>query len=153
MKKYLSLLIIFFNAVHCDAQKLPDSTSKKIDNLFAQLNTTTSPGCVVGVIRNHSLIYAKGFGMADMEHAIPIKPSTVFYMASVSKQFTGYSIVLLARQGKIIPDEDIHVHLPWAHDFGKKITVRNLLNHTSGLRDDISLSEIGGFLHFCFTQK
>ena len=144
MKKYLSLLIIFVNAVHCDAQSLPDFITKKIDNLFTKWNTTASPGCVVGVIRNDSLIYAKGFGMADLEHAIPITRSTIFYMASVSKQFTGYSIVLLARQGKIKLDEDIHVYLPWAPDFGKKITVRNLLNHTSGLRDDISLAEISG---------
>lgn len=144
MKKYLSLLIIFLNAVHCDAQSLPDSLTKKIDNLFAKWNTPASPGCVIGVIRNDSIIYAKGFGMADLEHAIPITPSTIFYMCSVSKQFTGYSIVLLARQGKIKLDEDVQAYLPWVPDFGKKISVRNLLNHTSGLRDDISLSEISG---------
>jgi CubicO group peptidase (beta-lactamase class C family) len=127
------------------SQALPDSLTKKIDNLFAEWNTPNSPGCAIGIIRKDSLIYAKGYGMADLEHAIPLTPATIFYMCSLSKQFTGYSVVLLARQGKIKLDEDIHTYLPWTPDFGKKITVRNLLNHTSGIRDDISLAAISGF--------
>src|SRR5690348_15913898 len=100
--------------------------------------------CAIGIIRNDSLIYAKGYGMADLEHAIPLTPATIIYMCSLSKQFTGYSVVLLARQGRIKLDEDIHTYLKWAPDFGKKITVRNLSNHTSGIRDDISLAAISG---------
>ena len=126
------------------SQALPDSLTKKIDNLFAEWNTPNSPGCAIGIIRNDSVIYAKGYGMADLEHAIPLTPATIFYMCSLSKQFTGFSAVLLARQGKIKLDEDVHTYLPWAPDVGKKITVRNLLNHTSGIRDDISLAAISG---------
>lgn len=96
------------------AQTLPDSTFKKKDNLFQQWNTTVSTGCVVGVIRNDSLIYVKGVGMADLEHAIPITPSTIFYMASVSKQFAGYSIEFLASEGKIKLDEYVHVCVSWS---------------------------------------
>ncbi|MBK8282600.1 MAG: serine hydrolase [Saprospiraceae bacterium] len=126
------------------SQSLPDSIIKRIDNLYTKWNSSTSPGCAVGIIRNDSLIFAKGYGIANIENEIPITAKTIFYMASVSKQFTGYCIVLLARQGKLKLDEDIHVYLPWAPDFGKIITVRNLLNHTRGIRDDIHLSAISG---------
>jgi CubicO group peptidase (beta-lactamase class C family) len=125
-------------------QSIPDSLIRRIDNLFSKWNTSASPGCAVGIVRNDSLIFSRGYGMANLEYEIPITAETIFYMASVSKQFTGYCIVLLARQGKLKLDEDIHVYLPWAPDFGKRITVRNLLNHTSGIRDDISLSAISG---------
>jgi len=136
------IALVSFNKAH--SQTLPDSITKKIDNLFAQWNTPNSPGCAIGIIRNDSLIYSKGYGMADLEHDIPITPETIFYMCSVSKQFTGYAVELLARQGKLKLDEDIHVYLPLMADFGKRITVRNLLNHTSGIRDDISLAAISG---------
>lgn len=138
------LILILVNTKTVISQALPDSLTKRIDNLFSEWNTPNSPGCAIGIIRNDSLVYAKGYGMADIEHAIPITPATIFYMCSVSKQFTGYSIVLLARQGKIKLDEDIHTYISWAPDFGEKITVRNLLNHTSGIRDDISLAAISG---------
>jgi CubicO group peptidase (beta-lactamase class C family) len=82
--------------------------------------------------------------MANLENGIPITPETVFYMASVSKQFTGYSIILLSRQGKLKLDDDIRKHIPWVHDFGKIITIQHLLNHTSGLRDDITLAAVSG---------
>ncbi|MEO6734637.1 MAG: serine hydrolase domain-containing protein [Ferruginibacter sp.] len=144
-KEIIAFFIITLVTINKVAsQILPDSITKKIDNLFIKWNTPNSPGCAIGIIRNDSLIYAKGYGMADLEHVIPITPATIFYMCSVSKQFTGYSVVLLARQGRIKLDEDIHVYLPWAPDFGKRITVRNLLNHTSGIRDDISLAAISG---------
>ena len=82
--------------------------------------------------------------MADLEQQIPITPQGIFYMCSLTKQFTGYSIALLVRQGKVKMDDDIRVYLPWMPDFGKKITVSNLLHHTSGIRDDISLAAIAG---------
>jgi CubicO group peptidase (beta-lactamase class C family) len=143
--KIIFLFCIILSIVsNAHAQTLPDSIVKKIDRLFSQWDKPNTPGCVIGIVSKSSLIYTRGYGMADMEHGIPIKPATVFYMASVSKQFTGYSIVLLARSGKIKLDEDIHVYLPWVPDFGQRITMRNLLNHTSGIRDDIALAAIAG---------
>jgi len=126
------------------AQTVPDSISKKIDNLFVYWNRTSSPGCAIGIIRNDSLIYAKGYGMANLEYNIPISAETIFHMASVSKQFTAYSIVLLARQGKLHLDDDIHTWLPWFPDLKEKITIRHLLNHTSGIRDQWQLLAIAG---------
>lgn len=138
------LIIIFESAIKTFAQSLPDSTIKKIDSLFLKWNTANSPGCTAGIIRNDSLIFSKGYGMANLEYAISNEPKTLFHMASVSKQFTAYSIVLLARQGKLKLDDDIHKWLPWFPDLKEKITIRNLLNHTSGIRDQWQLLAISG---------
>jgi len=125
-------------------QALPDSLAGKIDQLFNKWNSSNTPGAAVGIVRGDSLIYAKGYGMADLEHHIPNTPQSIFYMCSVSKQFTGYAITLLARQGKLHLDDNIRLYLPWMADFGRKITIRHLLNHTSGIRDDINLAAISG---------
>lgn len=82
--------------------------------------------------------------MANLEYGIPMTPETIFHMASVSKQFTAYSIVLLAKNGKLHLDDDIHKYLSWFPDLKEKITVRNLLNHTSGIRDQWQLLAISG---------
>src|SRR6185312_6459891 len=71
----------------------------------------------------------------NLEYDQPITPTTVFDIASVSKQFCGFAISTLIQEGKISPDDDIHKYLPWVPQFGKTITVRNLIHHTSGLRD------------------
>lgn len=133
-----------FLPVSIVAQSLPDSLTSKLDLLFARWDKDDAPGCAVGIVRGDRLVYAKGFGLADLENKTPNTPNTVFYMCSVSKQFAGYAIALLAGEGKIKLDEDIHTYLPWMGDFGKKITVRNLVNHTSGLRDDIGLAQFYG---------
>lgn len=140
----IMLTIIFGCTIKTLAQSLPDSTIKKIDSLFRKWNTTNSPGCTVGIVRNDSLIYSKGYGMANLEYSIPNEPQTLYHMASISKQFTAFSIVLLARQGKLKLDGDIHKWLPWFPDLKEKITIRNLLNHTSGIRDQWQLLAISG---------
>ncbi|MEO8415362.1 MAG: serine hydrolase domain-containing protein [Ginsengibacter sp.] len=145
-QKILLLLVIITiaPATNLFSQVLPDSTIKKIDNLFKAWDKTNTPGCAVGIVRNDSLIFAKGYGMANLEYGIPITPETIFHMASVSKQFTAYSIVLLAQQGKLQLDDDIHKYLAWFPDLKEKITIRNLLNHTSGIRDQWQLLAISG---------
>jgi CubicO group peptidase (beta-lactamase class C family) len=126
------------------AQSLPPAMTARIDSLFQQWDHTSTPGCAVGVVRNDSLIFAKGYGMANLEYGAPISPETIFHMASVSKQFTAFSIVLLARQGRLSLDDDIHKYLTWFPDLKEKITIRNLLNHTSGIRDQWQLLAIAG---------
>src|SRR5687768_3659481 len=138
------LLLILATATNLFSQSLPDSTVKKIDILFKKWNNINTPGCAIGIVRNDSLVFSKGYGIANLEYNLPITTKTIFYTASVSKQFTGYCIVLLARQGKLKLDDDIHIYLPWMPDFGKRITIRNLLNHTSGIRDDLELAAISG---------
>ena len=144
--KTITAFILFFLLVSfkASAQSLPDSVIKKIDSLFSKWNNNNSPGCTVGIVRNDSLIFSKGYGMANLEYDIPNTPATIYHMASVSKQFTAYSIVLLARQGKLQLNDDIHKYLSWFPDLKEKITVRNLLNHTSGIRDQWQLLAISG---------
>lgn len=146
MKTIVLFLLIpaFLIANNVSGQALPDSTVKKIDSLFSKWNNDSSPGCTVGIVRNDSLIFSKGYGMANLEYGIPNSPGTIFHMASVSKQFTAYAIVLLARQGKLSLEDDIHKYLTWFPDLKEKITIRNLLNHTSGIRDQWQLLAIAG---------
>ncbi|HET9532790.1 MAG TPA: serine hydrolase domain-containing protein, partial [Blastocatellia bacterium] len=97
------------------------------------------------VVKDGSVIYKRGYGSANLEYNIPISPSTIFHVASVSKQFTAFAINLLASQGKLSLDDDIRKHLPEVPDFGKKITIRHLIHHTSGLRDQWELLAMAGW--------
>jgi CubicO group peptidase (beta-lactamase class C family) len=144
MKKSLLVIYLVVASAGSFAQPVPDSITKKIDSIFAQWNNAHSPGCVVGVIRNDSLIFSKGYGMANLEYSIPNSPVTIFHMASISKQFTAYSIVQLAKAGKLNLDDDIRKYLTWFPDLKEKITIRHLLNHTSGIRDQWQLLAISG---------
>jgi CubicO group peptidase (beta-lactamase class C family) len=83
--------------------------------------------------------------MADLSHDAPITPQTPFHVASVSKQFTAAAILLLADQGKLSLDDDVHQYLPEVPDFGARITLRHLLHHTSGLRDQWDLLDLAGY--------
>ncbi len=143
-KLFFAYLLVLGTLTQVFSQSLPVATIKKIDSLFKQSDWATNPGYAIGIIRNDSLIYAKGYGMSNLEYSIPITPETIFHMASISKQFTAYSIVLLARQGKLNLDDDIRKYLPWFPDLKVKITIRNLLNHTSGIRDQWQLLAISG---------
>lgn len=143
MKPFLTILLLIL-CIRTFGQSIPDSLGRKIDGLFADVDHANTPGCAVGMIMNDSLVFSKGYGMANLEYGIPITPTTIFHMASVSKQFTAFSIVLLARQGRLRLDDDIHKYLPWFPDLKEKITIRHLLNHTSGIRDQWQLLAISG---------
>jgi CubicO group peptidase (beta-lactamase class C family) len=146
-RKHISaipLVVLISFPVILFAQSLPDSMISKIDNLFKQWDNPNTPGCAIAIIRNDSILYKKGYGSANLEYGIPISPETIFHMASVSKQFTAFSIVLLEKQGKLKLDDDIRKYLSWFPDMGKKITIRHLLNHTSGVRDQWQLLAISG---------
>ena len=90
------------------------------------------------------MIFAKGYGIANLEYNIPIKPETIFHVASVSKQFTAMAVVLLESDGKLALDDDVHQYLPELPDYGNKITIRNLLQHTSGIRDQWQALALAG---------
>jgi CubicO group peptidase (beta-lactamase class C family) len=118
--------------------------SKKVDEIFADLTKPGSPGCALAAARNGKLLYAKGYGLANIEEEVPITPQTVFDIGSTSKQFTAASILLLQKQGKLSIKDDVRKYLPELPDYGKKITILHLLNHTSGLRDYLTLFELAG---------
>lgn len=121
------------------------SPEQQVDALFAKWNKPDAPGCAVEVIRDGKVVLRKGYGMADIERGVPITSQTVFDIASMSKQFTAFAIYLLAQDGKLSLDDDVRKHLPELADFGKKISIRNLLQHTSGLRDYSNLAFMGGW--------
>jgi CubicO group peptidase (beta-lactamase class C family) len=83
--------------------------------------------------------------MANLNDDVPITPATVFHVASMSKQFTAASILLLAQQGRLSLDDDVHKYIPELPNFGESITLRHLLHHTSGLRDQWSLLGLAGW--------
>ena len=127
-----ALGICLLLATGCDVRPRDNA---KVDQLFAQWDRADSPGAAVVVVKDGAVVYQHGYGCADLEHRIPITPQTLFDVASVAKQFTGLSVAMLVQQGKLSLDDDIHKHLPDVPDFGKPITINNLVHHTSGLRD------------------
>lgn len=107
----------------------------RIDSIFAAWDRPDSPGAAVGVVRSERLVFARGYGLADLEHRVPIVPSTRFHVASEAKQFTAVAVLLLADRGILSLDDEVRRWLPEVPDFGSPITLRHLLNHASGLRD------------------
>jgi CubicO group peptidase (beta-lactamase class C family) len=111
----------------------------KVDQLFAEWNRADSPGCSLGVSRNGMVVYERGYGMASLESRVRITPASVFHVASISKQFTAMSILLLARRGQISIDDDVRKYVPEWADRADHVTIRQLLSHTSGIRDGFKL--------------
>lgn len=118
---------------------------QKIDALFSAWSKPDSPGAVLAVIKDGKVVRRGAYGMADIERESPNKASTSFHIASVSKQFTAFAIHLLAQDGKLGLDDDIRKYLPEMHDFGHTITIRQLIHHTSGLRDQWNLLAMAGW--------
>lgn len=133
-------------AMAAAAEPLPDSARLEaaIDALFKDHDREDAPGAAVSVYRGGRQWFASGYGRADLEAGTPLTALTPIHVASVSKQFTAFAIALLAREGKVKLDVDVRTYLPWVPDLGETITVRHLILHTSGLRDQWSLFTLGG---------
>ena len=141
-----AVLAISLAAVPAAGQGLStDSASRWIDSVFAPYSSHQAPGCAVGVSRDGRLVFAKGYGAADLEHDAQITPATPFYIASVAKQFTAMSIVLLVQDGRLSLDDSVRQWVPEVPSFGSSITIRQLLYHTSGLRDYLTLLALSGW--------
>jgi CubicO group peptidase (beta-lactamase class C family) len=121
------------------------AADSRIDAIFQELDRPGSPGCAAAVYQDGNISYAKGFGIANLDHAVPITPDTVFYVGSVSKQFTAMSVALAAREGKLSLDDPVRKYIPELPDFGKPITIRNFVHHTGGLREKWDLLEMSGW--------
>lgn len=109
-------------------------TLDRVDGIFERYIQPASPGCALAVLKDGRFEYRQGYGLANLEHKLPILPSTVFNIGSMAKQFTAFAIALLEADGKLAYDDACREHLPHLHDFGSKITIRHLIHHTSGLR-------------------
>ena len=121
-----------------------DVAPQKIDELFAPYDSPHSPGCSVGVIRDGRFVFRKSYGEGSLELGVPLSSDSVFYMASVSKQFTAASIVLAAEQGFLSLDDDVHKYIPELPPYGHIITLRQMLHQTSGFRDYLALTYLSG---------
>lgn len=116
-----------------------------IDSLFAKWDRPGSPGAAVVVMKDGKIAHSKGYGYSNLEYDVPITPDTVFHVASVSKQFTAMAVAILAKEGRISLDDEVKKYIPEMPEFGHPITIRHLLHHVSGLKDQWELLTMAGW--------
>lgn len=142
MSRVLALVLLVLVAGRPHAQDGPDPAAT-VDLLMGAYGPE-EPGGVIAVVRDGGVVFAKGYGLADVEHGTPNTPSTPYHVASVSKQFTAFAVAMLAEQGRLSLDDDVRQYLPELPDFGRTVTLRHLATHTSGLRDHWALWALSG---------
>lgn len=144
--KRFSCLLVLFTFIFTIQTKAQLSTEKQmsIDSIFQDWNTLDVPGASLGIIKDGKLIYAKGYGAANLEYDIPNSSKSIFRIASTSKQFTAACIILLSQEGKLSLDDKLSSFFPSFPAYAKSVTVRHLLNHTSGVRDYLVLAQLSG---------
>jgi CubicO group peptidase (beta-lactamase class C family) len=131
-------------AIAAGSVGLAQSPSANLDGIFGTAVDNSAPGCVAGVARAGKPLATKAYGLANLEHGIALGPQSVFYMASVSKQFTALSVLLLERDGKLKLDDRVRTYFPELPEYTAGITLRQLLHHTSGIRDYLTLFNLAG---------
>lgn len=142
----LGLCLVACAATSQDELKDRGSSTIAADQLLAPWVSNNAPGVVVAVSKNDQIVFSRGAGMANLEHGIPLTPTSVLQVASVSKQFTAFATLLLVSDGVIDLDADIRTYIPDLPATGTVITVRHLLDHTSGLRERNTLAEMAGWM-------
>ncbi|UZR97112.1 serine hydrolase domain-containing protein [Chondrinema litorale] len=167
LKSKLSLLLLgmlhLYICTRSFAQQTPEAILKKADSLLNNFNYD-APGTAVFAVKDGEVIINKAYGLANLEHKVPITPNTAFDLASVSKWFTAFVVSLLIEKGDIKPEDDIRKYIPKLPDYGDTVTISHLLHHTSGLKNFITLLPIAGWsfddritfdqvLNLVYTQK
>ena len=132
-QKKLSLIIILISFASFSVNANMSDLSKKIDLLFD--DRSQKPGCAVGLVENGEYIHSKGYGLANLEHEIPIGMDTIFRIGSVSKQFTTMAIAILEEKDELSFEDEMKVHIPDLVDYGEKVTINHMIHHYSGLGD------------------
>jgi CubicO group peptidase (beta-lactamase class C family) len=128
------------------AQKpLADSLRLRIDSVFARFDHTDTPGCALGISMDRAVAYERGYGMADLQNGLAITPSSIFHVASISKQFAAFAVGLLAEEGRLSLDAEARSIVTELPRYEKPITIRQLIHHTSGLRDQWQLLGVAGW--------
>jgi len=129
----LSLSLILLLSIAAFAQ---DGVSTKVDDYIrAEMQAQQIPGLALAVIKDGQMVIAKGYGLANVEHQVPVKPETIFQSGSTGKQFTATAVMMLVEEGKLSLDDKITKHFPDGPDAWANITLRHLLTHTSGMTD------------------
>src|SRR6267378_55423 len=140
----LASALVFGNSLAAAENTAEEKKAVAVDEIFVDLTKAGSPGCALGVYRDGKMVYSKGYGLANLEQNVPITPQSVFDIGSTSKQFTAASILLLEKQGKLSINDDVRKYIPELPEYGQKVTILHLLNHTSGLRDYLTLMDLAG---------
>lgn len=142
---YCILALLFLIITVSSASAL--TWQEKTDRLFRKFDRSSSPGCAIIVVKDGEIIHQNAYGMANLNHGIPIDPeTTIFRTASNSKQYVAFSILLLHDEGLLSLDDDIRDYIPEVPDFGETITIRHLIHHVSGIRDYLSLASMSGLI-------
>src|SRR5215468_5382285 len=149
-KKLLFVLAVFAFLPTATSAQVPDKAKvvAGADRAFekvAKAYVAPAPGCAAAVSVNGEVVFEKAFGLADLEHNVPNTPQTIFESGSVAKQFTAAALVLLQQEGKLSLDDPVRKYIPELPDYGAPLTIRHMLNHTSGLRDWGSVEAIAGW--------
>ena len=131
-----SFILLVFCAAFATACGTKSTVEGPLDALFSEMFPADGPGAQVVITKGGEIVYDKGFGIADMETGAPISDSTMFNICSVSKQFSAVALFILAEEGKISLDDPVSKYFPeFQADFFNRITLANLISHTSGLPD------------------
>ena len=130
-KSIPTLILILITSISVEGET--SDLSKQIDSLFG--DRSEKPGCAVGVIENGEYIHSEGYGLANLEHEIPIGKDTIFRIGSVSKQFTTMAIAILEEKGQLSFDDEMKTHIPGLIDYGEEVTINHMIHHYSGLGD------------------
>lgn len=117
-----------------DKRKVVDGAERAFEKV-TKAYVAPGPGCAAAVSLKGEIVFAKAFGLADLEHNVPNTTETIFESGSVAKQFTAAALVLLQQDGKLNLDDPVRKYIPELPDYGSPLTIRHMLNHTSGLRD------------------
>ena len=150
----IGTLLLAATPLAAQSNPLGPALTAQVDSVFRRFTAPGSPGCALGVVREGRLDFARGYGLASIEHGVPITPATVFDIGSVSKQFTAMAIVLLAQDGKLSLDDEIQKFLPEMPRYpAGAITIRHLLHHTSGLRDYLDVMGLSGIADEAVTTE
>ncbi len=144
-KCFVSFLLfsVISSAQGLERDKVTAGAERAFDRV-AKAVTMPAPGCAVAVSLNGQTVFEKAFGLAEMEHNIPNTPQTIFESGSVAKQFTAAALVLLQQDGKLSIDDPVRKYIPELPDYGSPLTIRHMLNHTSGLRDWFAVRALSG---------
>lgn len=146
------LLFLLTITAFASTSETPDLASK-VDELFTVYDSDDQPGAAVAVIKNGEIVYQKGFGMADLERSVPITPESAFEIGSISKQFTAMCIMLLENDSKLTLDDNVRKYIPEMPEYERQITLRQLLHHTSGVRDIETLIPLAGMHWFNYYSE
>ncbi len=132
---FFAVGVLFFFVPVARAQDGPATTSAIGDYVWAEMQRQHIPGLALLVARSGKIVQAEGFGLANVELQVPVRPETVFQSGSVGKQFTATAVMMLVEEGKVGLDDPLTKYFTDAPASWKDVTVRELLSHTAGFGD------------------